>query len=201
MTERVVVDLKDLPTYGFGAASTTWWGTLAFMALEGTGFVLAIAMYLYLGSVNRSVDLGAAPPDLLPGTIVTALLVVSTIPNLLLARWARSKDMTRVRIGIVLMSILGILPLIARVYEFPALNIAWNTNAYGSTIWFLLGLHTVHLVTDVGDTLVLTALMFTRHAHSGRRFGDVDDNTAYWTFVVLSWLVIYGLIYWLPRAL
>jgi heme/copper-type cytochrome/quinol oxidase subunit 3 len=65
-------------------------------------------------------------------------------------------------------------------------------------VWALLGLHTAHILTDVIDTWVLTALMFTRHAH-GKRFSDVDDNAFYWNFVVLSWLPIYVLIYWVPR--
>ena len=67
------------------------------------------------------------------------------------------------------------------------------------SIWFLLGLHTTHLITDLGDTLVLTALMFTRHGENGRRFSDVSDNAFYWDFVVLTWLPIYFILYWLPR--
>jgi heme/copper-type cytochrome/quinol oxidase subunit 3 len=66
-------------------------------------------------------------------------------------------------------------------------------------VWFLLGLHTTHLLTDVADTIVLTALMFTRHGFNGRRFSDVTDNAFYWDFVILSWLPIYFLIYWVPR--
>jgi heme/copper-type cytochrome/quinol oxidase subunit 3 len=65
-------------------------------------------------------------------------------------------------------------------------------------VWLIHGLHTTHLVTDVVDTVVLTALMFTRHAH-GKRFSDVEDNAVYWDFVVLSWLPIYLLLYWFPR--
>jgi cytochrome c oxidase subunit 3 len=63
----------------------------------------------------------------------------------------------------------------------------------------LLGLHTLHIGTDVVDTIVLTALMFTRYGDMGRRFSDVNDNAFYWDFVVLSWLPIYFLIYWFPR--
>jgi hypothetical protein len=47
--------------------------------------------------------------------------------------------------------------------------------------------------------LVLTALMFTRHGGSPRRFADVDDNAFYWFFGVASWLPIYLLIYSVPR--
>ena len=97
------------------------------------------------------------------------------------------------------MSLAGILPLVVRAFEFPALKILWDANAYGSIVWILLGLHTTHLLTDLGDTLVLTALMFTRHGRTGRRFSDVHDNAFYWDFVVVSWIPIYLLIYWAPR--
>jgi len=96
--------------------------------------------------------------------------------------------------------LLAIAPLVVRWFEFSALNIYWDTNAYGSMLWVLLGLHTTHLITDAGDTLVLTTLMFTRHGNSGRRFADVSDNAFYWDFVVLTWIPIYLLIYWLPRG-
>jgi hypothetical protein len=78
------------------------------------------------------------------------------------------------------------------------LNTRWDLDAYGSAVWVVLGLHTTHLVTDLVDTLVLTALMFTRHA-TPRRFSDVSDNAFYWNFVVLAWLPLYLLLYWAPR--
>jgi heme/copper-type cytochrome/quinol oxidase subunit 3 len=78
------------------------------------------------------------------------------------------------------------------------MNTRWDSSAYGSVLWLLLGLHTTHLLTDVGDTLVVTALMFTRHGR-GKRFSDVSDNCFYWHFVVASWVPIYGLIYWAAR--
>jgi heme/copper-type cytochrome/quinol oxidase subunit 3 len=63
----------------------------------------------------------------------------------------------------------------------------------------MLVLHTTHLVTDVADTLVLTALMFTRHADNPRRYGDAQDNAMYWNFVVATWVPLYLCIYWVPR--
>ena len=53
------------------------------------------------------------------------------------------------------MSMLGIAPLIVRIFEFPALHVSWDSNAYGSIVWTLLGLHTTHILTDLVDTLVL----------------------------------------------
>lgn len=199
MRERVVLNLGRLPLHGMGPASVTWWGTLAFMLIEGTGFALTIAVYLYLMSLARVWPINAPPPDLLPGTLMTLILGISVVPNILLSRWAEQQDLRKVRVGMVIMSILGIIPLIVRIFEFPALKVSWDSNAYGSVVWTLLGLHTTHIITDLVDTLVLAVLMFTRHGPNLRRFGDVQDNAMYWNFVVATWLPIYGCIYWLAR--
>jgi len=196
---KIARDLSALPTFSFGPRTLTWWGTLGFMALEGAGFVLAAGAYLYLMTLAPKWPLNAPQPDYGPGTAVTLLLLVSVPLNMMLNRWAKRQQIAKVRWGLVAMSLLGIAPLIVRWFEFPALHVRWDANAYGSVTWFLLGLHTAHLITDVGDTLVLTVLMFTRHGHNGRRFSDVSDNAFYWDFVVLSWLPIYFILYWLPR--
>lgn len=199
MKERVVLDLSELPPHGEGAASPSWWGTSAFMLIEGTGFALAVAVYFYLMSIAAQWPLNAPLPLLLPGALQVALLVASLVPNMMLSRWAKKKDLRKVKLGLVAMSALGIAPLIIRGFEFPALRVWWDDNAYGSIVWMMLGLHTTHIVTDLADTLVLTALMFTRHADNPRRFGDVEDNAMYWNFVVAAWIPLYLCIYWVPR--
>jgi cytochrome c oxidase subunit 3 len=199
MKERAVLDLAKLPPHCMGTASPTWWGTLAFMLIEGTGFALTIAVYLYLMSLAAHWPINAPLPDPTPGSILTALLLASLVPNVLLSRWAEGQNLRRVQIGLVGMSALGVLPLIVRVFEFPALHVKWDDNAYGSIVWTMLALHTTHVITDLIDTLVLTALMFTRHADNPRRYGDVQDNAMYWNFVVATWIPIYLCIYWIPR--
>jgi cytochrome c oxidase subunit III len=196
---KPIADLSNLPTNAYGPRSLTWWGTLAFMLLEGMGFALAVAAYLYLMTQAPRWPLNAPPPDILAGSIVTLLLIVSEPLNRALSYWARDEDLRKVQVGLLGMSLFGIAPLVARWFEFGSLNIRWDSDAYGSALWFLLGLHTLHLLTDVVDTLVLTALMFTRHAKNARRFSDVADNAFYWDFVIVSWLPIYLLIYWVPR--
>jgi cytochrome c oxidase subunit III len=199
MKDSASLDLSRLPSHGMGTASITWWGTLAFMLIEGTGFALVVAVYLYLMSVAATWPIDAPLPDLLPGTLLTTILLVSVLPNILVSRWAERRDLRRVRLGMVLMCVLGVSPLIARAYEFPAMHIMWDSNAYGSIVWILLGLHTTHIITDLVDTIVLTVLMFTRHGENTRRFGDVQDNAMYWNFVVATWLPLYACIYWVPR--
>jgi cytochrome c oxidase subunit III len=199
MRERIVADLSRLPAHGMQSASPTWWGTLGFILLEGTGFALVIGIYLYLWSLASTWPIAAPVPDLGPGTVLTLILVASAVPNHFVSKWAGVQDLRKVRIGIVVMTVLGILPLIVRAFEFYALNISWDSNAYGSVLWLMLGLHTTHLITDVADTLVLVAIMFTKHAKNSRRFGDVQDNALYWNFVVITWIPLYICIYWIPR--
>jgi heme/copper-type cytochrome/quinol oxidase subunit 3 len=197
--EQVTKDLSALPLHGMGSASPTWWGTAAFMLIEGTGFALALAVYLYLMSLAATWPIDAKRPDLTAGTLVTVILLASLIPNYLISRWAQRQDLGKVKLGMIVMSVFGIAPLIVRIFEFPSLNISWDANAYGSIVWTLLGLHTSHIITDLVDTLVLAVLMFTRHGDNARRFGDVQDNAMYWNFVVAAWLPIYVCIYWIPR--
>jgi cytochrome c oxidase subunit III len=199
MKENVVLDLTELPSHGLRTASLSWWGTLAFMLIEGTGLVLPIVIYLYLMSLAPQWPLRTVPPDLFAGTTLTGLLIGSLIPNIFIARWARRRDLRKVRLGLITMSFLGVAPLILRAFEFPAMHIKWDQNAYGSVVWLMLGLHTTHLVTDLIETIVLACLMFSRHGDNPRRYGDVGDNAMYWNFVVLTWLPIYVCLYWVPR--
>jgi heme/copper-type cytochrome/quinol oxidase subunit 3 len=196
MRQRPAADLSGLPTYGFGARSPIWWGTLGFVALEGMGFAIAAAAYLFLAWLNPQWPIGR-PPDPIFGTALLLVLAVSVVPNIWLDRAARAERLPAVQIGLVIAAAIGILAIAIRVFEFGAMNVRWDSNAYGSVQWLLIGLHSAHLITDVGETLVLTALMFTRHAR-GKRFSDVSDNCFYWYFVVASWVPIYGLIYWGP---
>ena len=196
---RFTGDASALPDHAFGHRSTTWWGTGGFMAIEGTGFALAFAAYFFLMAQERQWPASALPPDLLWGTVTLVLLLLSELPNIWVKRAAELEDSARVRIGLVVMSLV-VLPIFAtRALEFDHLNIGWDRNAYGSITWALLFLHTVHLITDWVDTLVLTALMHTRHGLKGRRFVDASENALYWHFIAASWVLVYGMIYWVPR--
>jgi cytochrome c oxidase subunit III len=193
-------DLSHLPPYGHSHHSLTWWGMMGMVAIEATAFVLAGAAYLYLANQSPDWPPHQLPPSLLWGTVFTAITLLSAIPNMWLDVRSEAEDLRATRIGLIVMSAIGLLLVWVRYEEFRSLHVAWSDSAYGSITVALLGLHTVHLVTDLVDTLVLAVLMFTRHAR-GRRFVDVAENAIYWNFVVLGWLPIYALIYFVPRWL
>jgi cytochrome c oxidase subunit III len=198
MKHTPVLDVSGLPTYAFGARSPIWWGTLSFCILEGTGFALAVGAYLYLAFINPHWPLSAPPPGLIWSSLLTVLLVVSAVPNWLAKKAGEDEDLPKVRLYLVVMSLIGLAAIVLRLLEFTTLHVRWDQNAYGSLLWAILGLHLTHIATDLIDTVVLTVLMFTRHGH-GKRFSDVSDNAFYWNFVILSWLPLYALLYWGPR--
>ncbi len=198
LPHRIVLSARHMPGYAYGSRSPIWWGTVGFAAAEGMGFVLAVGMYFYLVFINGNWPLSAPPPELLWASLFTLVLLVSIWPNQRAKRDGEREDLSRTRRNLVIMSLVGIVLLVIRVFEFGTLHVRWDQNAYGSVVWLLLGLHTLHLLTDLGDTIVLTVLMFTRHGH-GKRFSDVSDNAFYWYFVIATWPPIYVILYWFPR--
>jgi heme/copper-type cytochrome/quinol oxidase subunit 3 len=196
--KSAALDVCHLPTFAFGPRSPMWWGTMGLMAIEGTVFALAVMTYFYLRSHANLWPMSRFPPDLLWGTLNTAIMIGSVVPNWLAKRAAEKLDLPKVRLWMVVCMGFAIAFLVVRVFEFGALNSSWDSNAYGSAVWMLMGLHTTHLVTDAYDSLVLTVLMFTGPLE-GKRFVDVSENAAYWYFVVLSWIPIYAVIYWGAR--
>ena len=195
---RFALDVGVLPPYAFGHRSVLWWATMSMIVIEAMAFALVMTSYLYLkGRMPHWPD-GVPEPRLLWGTINAAIMVVSMVPNELTKRAAERFDRGAVKLWISVSVLFAIAFTVVRVLEFTALNVRWDTNAYGSVTWTLLGFHTVHVLTDVIDTMVLAAIMFVGPVDE-QRFVDVSENAFYYYFVVLSWLPIYGLLYLAPR--
>jgi cytochrome c oxidase subunit III len=197
-TQPEHLDVSRLPDYATGHRSGLWWGTAGFIVIEATAFLLAVFAYFYLRSKLPAWPPGVAPPDLLWGTLNTAVLLASAVPNHLAKQAAEAQRLGRVQLWMLVCLAFGAVFLVIRGFEFTALNCAWDTNAYGSIVWVILGLHTVHLLTEVVDSAVLTALLFSRHAKR-RAYADIIESAFYWYFVVLIWLPLYVVIYWVPR--
>lgn len=197
---RFTDDVSALPTSKFGPSSLTWWGIIGYMLVEGGFFALSFAAYFFLmGHEQGWPPEGRKAPDLLAGTLFTLVILISEIWNSRIKKAARERDVPTIRRLMPVIIGLGIVLLIIRGFEFNSLNVRWTDDAYGSIIWALLFLHTTHLLTDWGDTIVLWALMMTRLGYEGRRLVDTDENALYWRYVWLLWIPIYLMIYWVPR--
>jgi heme/copper-type cytochrome/quinol oxidase subunit 3 len=196
-TAHAVRDVSDLPDYTFGPTAVGWWGVIGFMLIEGAAFLLAIGSYFYLIPDERKWP-PAAPPDLGWGTAFVIVALASELLNVFIKQCAEKQDLGAVRTGLVLMLAVGVVLIALRMFEFTALNVRWDENAYGSIVWAIVSMHTLHLVTDVYDTGVAAVLVWSKEM-TGRRFSEVTDNALYWHFIVWSWAVLYVVVYWTPR--
>ena len=197
---RRVLDVAGLPEYAFGHNGLIWWGTIGFMVIEGSVFVMALVAYFFLRTRVAEWPPSLPDPDITFGTVNTVILLASTIPNHMTKRAAEQLDVRKVRILLPICLVFGVAFVAVRAFEFGSLNCSWDDNAYASIVWFIMGVHTTHLVTDVVDSFVLAGLVFTAHIDPTRMV-DVSENALYWDFIVLSWIPIYLTIYFAPRLL
>jgi cytochrome c oxidase subunit I+III len=194
-----VIDVSHLPEFAFGHRSLMWWGGASMMAIEGMMFALLFVSYLYLKGRSPDWPPGYFAPILFWGTLNTGILLASTIPNHLAKKAAERMDLDALRLWLAVAIAFGIAFSVVRAFEFGALNVWWDSNAYGSIVWVLLGFHTIHVATDVMDSVALEVLLFTgplKHSH----FTDAAENSLYWHYVVVTWLPVYAFVYLAPRV-
>lgn len=196
---RPVINVTPLPEYAFGHRSVLSWATMGLIVIEGTVFALMITSYLYLKGREPHWPPGVLAPDLFWGTVNTIVLLASLVPSEIAKRSAERFDLRKTRFWLGTAILFATAFNVIRIFEFQSLNVWWDTNAYGSVVWTLLGLHTAHLLTDWLDSVVLCVLLFTGPLEE-KRFVDVSENAFYWYFVVGAWLPIYALIYFAPRV-
>jgi heme/copper-type cytochrome/quinol oxidase subunit 3 len=196
---RPVIDVSHLPTVVFGHRNATWWGTIGFMLIEGTTLALVAASYLYVRKNYLAWPPERTPfPDLLIPTIQLAVMLVSLIPAYLAKRSALELNRGSTALWLWVSALFGFAILTLRWFELDALNTRWDSHAYGSVAWAVLGFHGSLLVLDVFDTLGLAYLMSTGRS-SAKHFPAATDNTDYWFFIILAWVPLYILVFLSPR--
>jgi heme/copper-type cytochrome/quinol oxidase subunit 3 len=198
-TVKPVASIESLPHDLFGPRNITWWGALAGEFIEGFVIVLGIFAYFYL----RYHASGWPPPHTpQPSLGVPALNLALMALSVGAARWvgraAKRLDRGAALPGLVIHSILGLAILVVRYFEMRALNVRWDTNAYGSIAWGLLFTHGYLIFLDVLDTLGLT-LLFARLEPADKHYVDAADNSFYWYFVVVSWIPVFITVFLSPR--
>ena len=198
--QPLTLDVSSLPSVAFGHRNTTWLANVFYMAIEGTMFALMFATYFYLRTRSSEWPPGHLPPALTYGTINAVVFLVSIIPAWWVRNRAPSGDRQAVRNGLMLLSAFAILATVLRIFEFTALNCRWSDNAYASTVWVLVGLHSGHLLTELIETVALLAISFTPKME-GTRLADAAINSDYWYFVVITGLMVDFLIYGTTRFL
>src|SRR6185437_16678788 len=125
-------------------------------------------------------------------------MLISIVPARLVERAGKRLDALPMRRWLVVSSLFGVAILVLRWYELWALNVRWDTNAYGSAAWTLVGFHATLLVLDVADTIGLTAFLFIKRMPT-KTFSDAADNSFYWYFTVGLWIPLYLILSVAPQ--
>lgn len=195
------LDVSRLPTVVFGSRSLMWWGTVAFMVIEGWTIGLTVMSYFYLRhNVEAWPPLRTPNPDLLIPTIALAVMLISLVPSFLAGKRAEKLDRRGIILWLFVTGAIGLILLVLRWFELWALNTRWDTTAYGSAAWVIVGFHATLLLIDVVDTIGL-GVMFARRELPPHFYPDVTDNTMYWYFTVLGWVPLYLIVYVGPNFL
>jgi len=195
---RPVTNVADLPTTTFGHRSIAWWGTIGFIVIEGTTLFISAMSYLYLRvTVGQWAPAYAPLPSLGVAAVQVALMVGSNIPMVMVDRAARRLDLPAVRAGMVVISLLAVVMCVLRGFEFAALNVRWDDNAYGTAAWAILVAHATLLLVETIETLVQTALMFSPNLEQ-RDISAIADNALYWYFMTGVWVPLAAIAFLTP---
>jgi heme/copper-type cytochrome/quinol oxidase subunit 3 len=198
MSQRVL-DVSSLPTEPADSRALLWWGNLSMMVIEGTMFALLLATYLYLRMANFDWPPGSVPlPDLFLPTLNLAILVLSAAAMIMADRAAKRDDFRTTRIGFTICIAVGIAFLIIRYLEMSRIGFLWSSHAYGSIVWMIVGMHTVHVVAAIGETSLLVVYSLVRPIVKTQLL-DARCTAVYWYFVIISWLPFYVIVWLLPH--
>ncbi|HEX6405925.1 MAG TPA: cytochrome c oxidase subunit 3 [Gemmatimonadales bacterium] len=195
---RAVADVRHLPRTVFGNRSLMWWGTMGYIMIEGTTLFICAVTYFYL-----SRNFATWPPQHIyrPGlvipTIQVGVMLLSIIPMRWVDRATRRMDLATVRTGLLICSALILAMCVLRFYEFRALQVRWDTSAYGSAAWAVVFSHTTLLVLEAAETLTITALIFGDQVEE-RDLSGVSDNALYWYFLTGVWVPLYIAVFLSP---
>ncbi len=201
MRGRAELDVSELPHVVFGSRAPLWWGVLGVMTIEGTMFAIMAACYFYLrGGAQIWPPPGVVHPGLGPTTLNLAILLASALPMHLAARAAAREDVPGIRKWLIVSTLLMIAFIVVRALILKDLTFRWDSHAYGSVIWTTAGLHTLHVLTDIGEN-ILFILLLTKGPVEDKHMLDLRLNTLYWYFVVAIWVVFYCIFFLDPALL
>jgi len=209
MIARAAIDVSDLPHSAMDHRSPIWWGNLLLLFIETTMFAILVAAYFYLRMnfelwppvrSDGPVGLFKTDPLLALATWNLPLIVLSCAPMVVADLACLRMDQAMVKIGLLLCVLMGLAAIVLRFLEFPRLLFVWDANAYAATIWTILGLHLLHLITGTLENLLMLAWIMLKGLDN-KHARDVRVTATYWYWIVGIWLLLYGIVYLAPRFL
>lgn len=188
-----------LPIRLTGTRSPGWWGMVWLCVTEGMLFASFVGAYFFLrGSVTAFAAEGGKYIPLTRPLIMTALLLSSSV-----TAWWGEKEMkqgrsTRLRIGLALTFLLGVIFLGMQAREYAHRETSWATSAYDSLFVTITGFHGAHVAGGLLMNLYVQLRAWLGQ-FDAERHDAVSNAILYWHFVDGVWLFIVASLYLSPR--
>lgn len=173
----------------------------AFLGSECLLFGALISSYLLYR--NRAAG-GPAPADVydIPFTSVSSFVLLMSSLTMVLALAAIQRgDHHQTRVWLMATALLGITFVSGQVYEFTIFvreGFTVRSSPAGSAFFVLTSFHGAHVTVGILMLLSLVGMSF-RGLLPQSRSTTVEYVGLYWHFVDVVWIVIFTLVYLIPR--
>lgn len=208
---RRVIDVSALPNSAIDSRAPVWWGNALMMCIESMTVILLLVSYFYL---RRNFDAWPPPqaltvppiyhpvPDLPIPTIELVLILASCLPMYWTDMAARRNDAKKVKAGLWLMLAVSVVLCVLRLLEMREshLKFRWDENAYGSILWWILGMHLLYLLSAAGEFFIML-MWILKHSLDRKHGLDVTLAGGFWYWAAITWALCYATIYIGARVL
>jgi heme/copper-type cytochrome/quinol oxidase subunit 3 len=190
-----VIDVSGLPAHAFGQRDPLWWGVILLVAIEGSMLALLALSYFYVRDRTTPFPPAFVAPRIAwIATIELIVWIASAAPTWWAGRAAIAGDLRRMRLHLVLATALGVVAVVLRWYEVHLLPFRWDSHAYGSMVWALLGLQWVHGLTGIGENVLYIALLMAGPVEDKHRV-DIEVSTPLWYFVIAGAALVWAVVF------
>ena len=163
------------------------------------GFIATFLLYR-----DRGGQKGPTPKEIfdIPFTSTTSFILLMSSLTMVLALAAIQRgDHRRFRIWILATALFGATFIAGQIFEFTeftreGLNL--DTSVFGSSFYVLTGLHGAHVTVGIIWLLSLWGLSLQNRLPT-ERAESVEVAGLYWHFVDVVWIVIFTVIYLIPK--
>ena len=125
--------------------------------------------------------------------VTSVIVILSSVTMQLSYMAAKKDDINKVKLWIVITSILGLSFLVGQVLAWKDLvlsSVYLVGNPSGSFLYIITGLHALHVVSAVVFLFVVLAATFKFKVHS-QRLAQMEMCLTYWHFLSVLWLYLF----------
>jgi len=189
----------DVVVRPLGLKPPYYYGAILLLVIEMAELAMLVATYFYLRvNFDKWPPGDLTPPPLPLPTLAVLLLLAALIPTYLGDKAIKHNNQRGLLWSYVVGTILFGAFIVVQFIHLSQLSYSWDTNAYSSILWLLIGFHWLFTLGLVIEQCVFIALSSVRY-FNGERNSGVEYNGLNSYFTIFTWVPVYFIIYVLPK--